>query len=89
MFNLQLLYLLCRTEDKFAALIWILREIVKPREPTIIFAATRHHVEFLHSMLEAAGLNVTCVYGAMDQVHMNFCCVYHLLSSLASMLSVE
>ena len=58
----------CRKEDKVAALIWLVREVVKEGEPTIVFASTRHHVEFLHTVLQAAGMNVTCVYGAMDQV---------------------
>lgn len=63
--DLELVY---RREDKFAALLWLLREMIKDGQPTIIFASTRHHVEFLHTILQAAGMNVTCVYGAMDQV---------------------
>ena len=62
----MLLY--CRKEDKLAALIWILREFVSEGQPSIVFASTRHHVEFLYSILQAAGLSVACVYGAMDQV---------------------
>lgn len=58
----------CRKEDKLAALIWILREFVSEGQPSIVFASTRHHVEFLYSILQAAGLSVACVYGAMDQV---------------------
>lgn len=45
-----------------------MREIVQNNQPTIVFASTRHHVEFLHSILQAAGLRTACVYGAMDQV---------------------
>ncbi len=58
----------CRKEDKLAALIWILREFVLEGQPSIVFTSTRHHVEFLYSILQAAGLSVACVYGAMDQV---------------------
>ena len=58
----------CRKEDKLAALIWVLREFVSEGQPSIVFASTRHHVEFLYSILQAAGLSVACVYGAMDQV---------------------
>lgn len=57
-----------RKEDKLAALMWILREFVKEGQPSIVFASTRHHVEFIYSVLQAAGLSVACVYGAMDQV---------------------
>jgi len=51
-----------------AALIWLVRELVKEGEPTIVFASTRHHVEFLYTVLQAAGMSVACIYGAMDQV---------------------
>ena len=57
-----------RKEDKPAALLWLLREVVGPGAPTIVFASTRHHVEFLHTLLSAAGVACACVYGAMDQV---------------------
>lgn len=62
----------CRKEDKVAALIWLVRELVKEGEPTIVFASTRHHVEFLHLILQAAGVSSACVYGAMDQAS-HFC----------------
>ena len=61
----------CRKEDKLAALIWTLREFVSEGQPSIVFTSTRHHVEFLHSILQAAGLSVACVYGAMDQVEIS------------------
>jgi ATP-dependent RNA helicase DDX54/DBP10 len=45
----------------------------KPREApspnsTIIFAATKHHVEYLAQLLRLAGYAVSHVYGALDQV---------------------
>ncbi len=56
-----------RHEDKDAALLWLLREVVPPASPTLVFAATRHHVEYLHTLLGLAGLQSACVYGQMDQ----------------------
>ena len=34
---------------------------------TLIFAATRHHVEYIHTLLSAAGYNTTMIYGTLDQ----------------------
>jgi ATP-dependent RNA helicase DDX54/DBP10 len=46
--HLKMSYLLCRSEDKTAVLLSILRLIVKPKQQAIIFVATRHHVEYLN-----------------------------------------
>jgi ATP-dependent RNA helicase DDX54/DBP10 len=41
----------------------------KPTEhSTIVFAATKHHVEFLANLLQHAGFAVSYVYGALDQL---------------------
>ena len=58
----------CRQEDKPGALLWLLQEVVPQGSPTLIFTATRHHVEFLHNLLTKEGLKTVCVYGQMDQV---------------------
>ena len=58
----------CRQEDKPGALLWLLQEVVPQGSPTLIFTATRHHVEFLHNLLTKEGLHTVCVYGQMDQV---------------------
>jgi ATP-dependent RNA helicase DDX54/DBP10 len=34
---------------------------------TLIFAATRHHVEYIGTLLSAAGMNTTVIYGTLDQ----------------------
>ncbi|KAI1377729.1 ATP-dependent RNA helicase DBP10 [Hypoxylon crocopeplum] len=40
----------------------------KPTEhSTIIFAATKHHVEYLQSLLRESGFSVSYVYGSLDQ----------------------
>jgi ATP-dependent RNA helicase DDX54/DBP10 len=41
----------------------------KPTEhSTIVFAATKHHVEYLATMLKEAGFSVSYVYGSLDQL---------------------
>lgn len=36
-------------------------------QQTIVFVATRHHVEYIGQLLQAAGIDVSLIYGAMDQ----------------------
>ena len=70
-----------RHEDKAAALLWLLREVIPPDSPTLVFAATRHHVEFLHTLLSREGLRTCCVYGQMDQVGALLGCLVHSVLS--------
>ncbi|PPQ98602.1 hypothetical protein CVT24_003935 [Panaeolus cyanescens] len=42
-------------------------EAVHPHQ-TIIFAATKHHVEYLTTMLKVVGYNISSIYGSMDQI---------------------
>ncbi|KAI5868468.1 ATP-dependent RNA helicase DBP10 [Durotheca rogersii] len=37
------------------------------KHSTIIFAATKHHVEYLQSLLRESGFSVSYVYGSLDQ----------------------
>lgn len=57
-----------RAEDKPAALLYLARELIPVGQPTIVFVSTRHHVDYLHGLLEKAGIQAACVYGTMDQV---------------------
>ncbi|KPI38320.1 ATP-dependent RNA helicase dbp10 [Cyphellophora attinorum] len=40
---------------------------VSNQHSTIVFAATKHHVEYLANLLKAAGYAVSYVYGSLDQ----------------------
>uniref|UniRef100_A0A2C9KH82 RNA helicase n=1 Tax=Biomphalaria glabrata TaxID=6526 RepID=A0A2C9KH82_BIOGL len=64
--NLQLSFFSCRDSDKCALLLYLLKHIIKPNEQTVVFAATKHHVEFLHLLLTLCGLSVTYIYSSLD-----------------------
>lgn len=56
-----------RPADKLGALIYLVREVLPAKQLTILFTATRHHVEFLHGLLTREGIESVPVYGTMDQ----------------------
>lgn len=64
-----------RQEDKVASLVWLLREFIPDNQPTVVFVATKHHVDFLTTLLRGEGVRVSGVYGSMDQVAPRFCCL--------------
>lgn len=55
-----------RKEQKVAALVYILRTLIPEEQQTIVFAATRHHVEFLNGLLQACGICSTAIYGQLN-----------------------
>lgn len=65
--NLKMSFLSCRDSDKCALLLYLLKHVIKDTEQTVVFAATKHHVEFLNMLLTACGLSVTYIYSALDQ----------------------
>jgi len=69
--SLKMQFYLTRTEQKAGALLFILNNCVKEGERTVIFAATKHHVEYLSVMLENAGFDTSPIYGQMDQTARN------------------
>ena len=79
--KLKLAFIQCRIEDKLSILIYLLNNIIKAvknpahesqdsnkqLEQTIIFVATKHHVEFLRELLENLGFFVSYAYSSLDQ----------------------
>jgi ATP-dependent RNA helicase DDX54/DBP10 len=61
--------------DKDAVLLHLLDHIRDDKEQnegnrtglTLIFAATRHHVEYITTLLVASGVSATMIYGTLDQ----------------------
>lgn len=75
--DLELAFLSVKPDEKEAALLVLLREAIGiptanavagecPR--AIIFASTKHHVEYISTMLRAAGFRTSYIYGSLDQV---------------------
>ncbi|RDD43326.1 ATP-dependent RNA helicase DDX54 [Trichoplax sp. H2] len=65
--NLKLAFYCIRPQDRTAALLYLLRNVIKSKQQTLIFVATRHHAEYLKELLVAAKFAVSCVYGNLDQ----------------------
>lgn len=54
----QLSFFHLRVDDKPALLLHLLRNVVKPQEQTVVFAATKHHVEYLKEVRQQCSLNL-------------------------------
>uniref|UniRef100_A0A8C6SKW1 RNA helicase n=1 Tax=Neogobius melanostomus TaxID=47308 RepID=A0A8C6SKW1_9GOBI len=64
---IKLSFFYCRIDDKPALLLNLLRNTVKPQEQTVVFAATKHHVEYLRELLTSEGIECAYIYSALDQ----------------------
>lgn len=48
--QLALSFIICRPEEKLAVLLCLLKNVTKRNSQTVIFAATMHHVEYIHQV---------------------------------------
>lgn len=73
--ELRIAFVTCRSLDKDASLLHIVDNIRRDQKQheatrtglTLIFAATRHHVDYIATLLQASGTDATMIYGTMDQ----------------------
>ncbi|XP_041826565.1 ATP-dependent RNA helicase DDX54 [Melanotaenia boesemani] len=65
--QIKLSFFHLRVDDKAALLLHLLRNVVKPQEQTVVFAATKHHVEYLKELLCSEGIECAYIYSALDQ----------------------
>lgn len=65
--DLKLAFFTLRHEEKYAALLYLIREQIRSDEQTLIFASTKHHVEFLNNLFREEGIEPSVCYGDMDQ----------------------
>lgn len=67
--NLKTAYLCCRSDDKPHILIRLLRTVVDTsKELTVVFLATRHHIEYIKEILEKASIPCSYIYSSLDQM---------------------
>ncbi|XP_042365050.1 ATP-dependent RNA helicase DDX54 [Plectropomus leopardus] len=64
--QIKLSFFQLRVDDKQALLLHLLRNVVKPQEQTVVFVATKHHVEYLKELLTSEGLECAYIYSALD-----------------------
>lgn len=67
--NLRLAFFICRKDEKEAALLLLLKHVIPAGQPSIVFASTRHHVEYLVQLLAKAGISCVHIFGSMDSQH--------------------
>ncbi|KAK5852051.1 hypothetical protein PBY51_023555 [Eleginops maclovinus] len=65
--QIKLSFFHIRVDDKQALLLHLLRNVVKPQEQTVVFVATRHHVEYIKELLTLEGVECAYIYSALDQ----------------------
>lgn len=64
--DLKVNFFTLRQEEKYAALLYLIREQIRSDEQTLIFVSTKHHVEFLNTLFQEEGIEPSVCYGDMD-----------------------
>lgn len=65
--DLKLEFFTLKNEEKYAALMYLIREEIRSDHQTLIFVSTRYHVEFLNHLFREEGIVPSVCYGKMDQ----------------------
>ncbi|KAL6504520.1 putative DEAD-box ATP-dependent RNA helicase 29 [Orobanche gracilis] len=64
--QLKLTFFTLRQEEKYAALLYLIREHISSDQQTLIFVSTKYHVEFLYALFKEDGITASVCYGDMD-----------------------
>ncbi|KAF2883077.1 hypothetical protein ILUMI_23090 [Ignelater luminosus] len=64
--ELELVFITVRPEEQVAALLVLLKSHIDLNQQTVVFAATKHHVEYLHMILDYSGITNTYIYSNLD-----------------------
>lgn len=65
--DLKLAFFTLRQEEKYAALLYLIREKIRSDEQTLIFVCTKYHADFLYTLFREDGIVASVCYGDMDQ----------------------
>jgi len=65
--QLKLSFIQVRLEDKMAALLHLLTEVFEDGQQTIVFVATKHHVEYIRQIFSKLEISCSYVYSSLDQ----------------------
>ncbi|XP_058472790.1 ATP-dependent RNA helicase DDX54 [Solea solea] len=65
--QIKLSFFHLRVDNKPAMLLHLLRNVMKPQEQTVVFVATKHHVEYIKELLLSEGIECAYIYSALDQ----------------------
>lgn len=63
---LDLKFIYCRPDERYATLLILLREVIPKGAQTVLFAGTQHHVELISLILTRAGIPNTYVFSSLD-----------------------
>ncbi len=64
--TLRLAFFRCRPAGRQAVLLHLLENVIPREQQAVVFCATRHHVEYLHLLLQVAGVQSTYIYSHLD-----------------------
>ncbi|XP_054734095.1 ATP-dependent RNA helicase DDX54 [Anastrepha obliqua] len=64
--GLMLKFLYCRPDERYTALVVLLKYVIPPNAQTVVFAGTQHHVELICFILSKCGISNTAVYSSLD-----------------------
>jgi ATP-dependent RNA helicase DDX54/DBP10 len=56
---LKLAFFTVRHDEKPAALVHLVRELIPAEQQTIVFVSTKHHVEFLYELMKSEGIEIS------------------------------
>lgn len=64
--DLQNYFFSVKHEEREAALLYMFKHLIPDNESTIVFVSTKHHVDYVHELLNSNDISNTYIYGPLD-----------------------